>query len=293
MEIRNILIINHNMGYVLRMTSIPPKTVFVKNAELLKEIHNSKRTFCSYLEIQHANYDKIVQHVDEITDELIEAVRLKKSTPRGKPNIPLEMIPPEGIVIRVMTFEHIPIDPDRVRKPRNMAESYAKTTFPPFKHYVKEDGVLREVCRSHWIGGFENGHFSADHGRINDRLGRMFMLMVERYSRRGNFRGYSYIEDMRSQALMQLSQVGLQFDESKSDNPNPFSFYTTAIHNCFLRILGVEKKVQTIRDDLLIAAGAAPSSTRQIENELEYRFVTEAKPKRGAPKKVITPTILD
>jgi hypothetical protein len=257
--------------------------IFLKNADILREIHNSKKTFCSFIEPQYADYDEIVTDRDMITDELIETVRQRKATPRGKPHIPIDTIAPESIVFRVMTYEHIPLDPDRPRRNRNVENNYAKTSFNPFKHYIKIDGGLREVCRSHWNGGFENGHFSADHGRVNNRLAQMLILLVERYARRPNFRGYSYLDDMCGQALVQLSQIALQFDESKS--VNPFAFYTTAMHNCFVRVLNMEKRVQTIRDDLLIVAGAAPSNTRQIENELEYRFPSDGKPKRGAKKK--------
>jgi hypothetical protein len=240
------------------------------------------------MEPEHANFDTIVHNVSQITPELIEAVREKKAKPRGKPAIPLDEIPPESIVIRVMTYEHIPLDPDRVRKSRVTDQSYARTSFPPFKHYILSADGPKEVLRSHWEGGFENGHFVADNGRINNRLAMMFMLLVERYSRRGNWRGYSYVDEMRSQALLQLSQIGLQFDESKSDNP--FAFYTTAIRNCFTRVLNLEKKAQNIRDDMIIIAGASPSYTRQIDNELEYRFPSEKssdgpKRKAGAPKK--------
>ena len=61
---------------------------------------------------------------------------------------------------------------------------------------------------------------------MSDRLGYIFLMLVDRYSRRGNWRGYSYVDEMRGHALQQLSQIGLQFDELKSDNP--FAFYTTA-----------------------------------------------------------------
>ena len=69
---------------------------------------------------------------------------------------------------------------------------------------------------------------------------------------------------MQSQALMQLSQIGLQFDESKSENP--FAYYTAAITNSFTRILNIEKKNQAIRDDLLEMNDMNPSFTRQNEN---------------------------
>ena len=168
-----------------------------------------------------------------------------------------------------MTSDHIPADPNRTQKSRSTSKTLAHTTFKPFKHYRVIDGKPVEVLRSHWQGGIANGHFDAHGGKISDRLASMFMLMVERYGRRANFRNYSYLDEMQGQALVQLSQIGLQFDESKSDNP--FAFYTTAIRNCFVRVLNAEKKAQDIRDDLLIEAGSKPSSTRQLDNLLDQR----------------------
>jgi hypothetical protein len=66
---------------------------------------------------------------------------------------------------------------------------------------------------------------------------------------------------MKGQALLQLSQIGLQFDESKSSNP--FAYFTATITNSFTRILNIEKKMQNIRDDILEINGLNPSYTRQ------------------------------
>jgi hypothetical protein len=93
------------------------------------------------------------------------------------------------------------------------------------------------------------------------KLAMMFMKLCERYATRSNWRGYTYNEEMRGQALLQLSQIGLQFDESKSQNP--FAYYTAAITNSFTRILNLEKKNQNIRDDILEINGLNPSWTRQ------------------------------
>jgi hypothetical protein len=69
---------------------------------------------------------------------------------------------------------------------------------------------------------------------------------------------------MRSQALLQLSQIGLQFDESKS--ANPFAYYTAAITNSFTRVLNIEKRNQNLRDDILQMNNLNPSYTRQMAN---------------------------
>ena len=96
---------------------------------------------------------------------------------------------------------------------------------------------------------------------MTKKLAMMFMKLCERYATRSNWRGYTYNEEMRGQALLQLSQIGLQFDESKSQNP--FAYYTAAITNSFTRILNIEKKNQNIRDDILEMNGLNPSWTRQ------------------------------
>lgn len=76
--------------------------------------------------------------------------------------------------------------------------------------------------------------------------------------------GNTYNDEMRSQALLQLSQIGLQFDESKSQNP--FAYYTAAITNSFTRVLNIEKRNQNLRDDILEMNSLNPSYTRQNQN---------------------------
>lgn len=253
-----------------KITRAPVK--YVTNKELLAEIAKCKNSFCSFIDPEHSQYDTITGDLDTITreviDEVLEKINSKAETPRGR----------DGFIVRVMTHDHVPIDPERKRKSRVTNQNHAKTNFPPFKHFqLKErDGemIWTEVGRSHWVGGFENGYFTTDAGRMTDRLGRMFMMLVNRYSMRSNWRGYTYRDEMCGLALMHLSQVGLQFDESKSNNP--FAFFTTTIMHCFTRQLTLEKKNQTIRDDLLINMGMAPSYTRQIDDEMNH----------GAPKKI-------
>jgi hypothetical protein len=253
------------------------KAKYITNKELLAEIHRSKTTYCHFTDTKYAKFDAILAQGD-ITAEHAEAIREKLNNrprrPRATEAEPkIESI--HDLVFRVMTYEHVPLCSDKKRRSRAAAgEGHLRVNFPPFKHYrIDESGDVVEVGRSHWQGDLETGDFCLDKGRISNRLAAMFMLLVERYSRRGNWRGYTYVDEMRSSALLQLAQVGLQFDESKGDNP--FAFYTTTIQNCFTRVFNVERKNQNIRDDMLIMSGAKPSYTRQVEHELSQKFAAE------------------
>jgi hypothetical protein len=180
-----------------------------------------------------------------------------------------------------MTWEHIPTDAVKSKKVKASVEDdntdplteyddaavvlpskFVKVNFPPFQHYkIDEDGVPYCVGKSHWQGDLIKGKFNRDHGTMTRTLAHMFMKLCERYATRSNWRGYTYNDEMRSQALLQLSQIGLQFDESKSQNP--FAYYTAAITNSFTRVLNIEKRNQNLRDDILEMNGLTPSYTRQ------------------------------
>jgi hypothetical protein len=178
-----------------------------------------------------------------------------------------------------MTWDHVPEDISKRKKveidpadevivseyddPKEVAiVKYTKCNFPPFQHYkLNEVGEIVCVGKSHWKGPLDTGVFSRDHGQMTNKLAHMFMKLCERYATRSNWRGYTYNDEMRSQALLQLSQIGLQFDESKSQNP--FAYYTAAITNSFTRVLNIEKRNQNLRDDILEMNGLNPSYTRQ------------------------------
>ena len=167
-----------------------------------------------------------------------------------------------------MSFDHIPEDPGRKKNPKTIADTKEKLNFPPFVHYKFDDeGILQLVGKSHWIGGMENGHYSKSHGKATDNLAMMWMKLVDRYATRGNVRGYTYNDEMKGQAILQLTQIGLQFDESKSQNP--FAYYTAAVTNSFVRVINIEKRNQNIRDDILEMNDLNPSYTRQHAGEWE------------------------
>jgi len=271
-----------------------PRVNYLNNRDILKEIHASKNTYCWFRDrdLDH-QYDLILPTVDKINQRTIvearktRADRIKRETGNV---IDQKKIPNTDLVFRITAWDHIPKAPKKITKAeakkRKLEEildlddaqeddplaglidepvldmNHVRLNFPPFEHYRIDDAKTPYIVgRSHWRGDLATGEFCRDHGSMTRKLATMFMKLCERYATRSNWRGYTYNEEMRGQALLQLSQIGLQFDESKSQNP--FAYYTAAITNSFTRILNIEKKNQNIRDDILEINGLNPSWTRQ------------------------------
>ena len=299
---------------------------YLNNKDILKEIHKSKTTYCSYLDKSCIDYDMILDDISQITPELIEEAKVLRNERLAKEQqdielangnkkkldeflLPIDQILITDLVFRVMSWEHVPIDETKQKKSDAKAQEqyekelllfqfsddedtnetnfesitgptkYVKVNFPPFHHYKIEplsdaettfavlanlpNYKLRCVAKSHWKGDLQTGQFCKTHGQMTNKLANMFIKLCDRYATRSNWRGYTYNDEMRGQALLQLSQIGLQFNEQKSQNP--FAYYTASITNSFTRVLNIEKQNQRIRDDILEMNNFNPSYTRQNE----------------------------
>ena len=275
-------------------TPTAPKVNYLNNRDILKEIHASKNTYCYYRDpAVDSQYDIILPSLDKINQRTIAEARRNRADRLKREGTIVDpvKIPNTELVFRISCWDHIPMAekkiPKSAQKKKQKIEDLLefedepiddsldellddvvlnpvrqRLNFPPFEHWRLDENKERFcVGRSHWLGDLETGYFSKDHGDMTRKLAHMFMKLCERYATRSNWRGYTYNEEMRGQALLQLSQIGLQFDESKSQNP--FAYYTAAITNSFTRILNLEKKSQNIRDDILEINGLSPSWTRQ------------------------------
>lgn len=268
------------------------KQNYLNNKDLLKQIHISKNSFNSFVEPSYNQFDIILPSVDKINIRTIAEAKRNKAkrlstaeyerrkmagekVKQAECEVPYTSITKEELIFRIMTFDHIPDEPGRKKTPKTIADTKTKLNFPPFVHYkFNDEGELILVGKSHWVGGMENGHFSKDHGRATNELAKMWMKLCDRYATRGNVRGYTYNDEMRGQAILQLTQIGLQFDESKSQNP--FAYYTAAVTNSFVRVINIEKRNQNIRDDILEQNGLDPSYTRLHSGEWEAAQKREA-----------------
>ena len=272
---------------------MPRKRNYLNNRDILKQIHLSKMTYCAFVDpVTDNQQDYIVEDINDITPDIIELARHARAKRLSKlleEKIDVDTIDKTDVVFRVMTTEHIPLVPKKKVKENPAREEFnrviddldvgetldngieinedeimvpMKTNFHPFFHYrVDENDTPYIVGKSHWKGTLEDGEFCQTHGKTTDELAKMYMKLCDRYGTRSNWRGYTYNDEMRASALMQLIQVGLKFNELKSDNP--FAYYTAIVTNSFTRVLLNEKKMQNIRDDILEENGLAPSWTRQ------------------------------
>ena len=255
------------------------KVNYLNNRDLLAEIHKSKNTFSSYTDDGYDQFDVILPSIDKVnirTTAEAKRARAKRMSQKDyegrKANgekvkqaeceVDYKKIQKTDVIFRIMMFDHIPDQPGRKKKPKTVADTKEKLNFPPFQHYkFNENNELVCIGKSHWVGGMENGYYDKGCGQATNKLAMMWMKLCERYATRGNVRGYTYNDEMKGQAILQLAQIGLQFDESKSNNP--FAYYTAAVTNSFVRIINIEKRNQNIRDDILEMNHMNPSFTRQ------------------------------
>ena len=254
------------------------KVNYLNNKDMLLEIHRSKSSYCSFTDPIYHQYDLILADVAKINIRTIAEAKRARAKRIGDAEYQRrkaagekvkqadcevdykKMLKPD-LVFRIMTFDHIPLNGIRKKNPKTLADHRDKVNFPPFQHWKFDDkDELICVGKSHWKGDLIKGKFDKDAGQITPTLARMMLKLCERYATRGNVRGYTYNDEMKGQAILQLTQIGLQFDESKSDNP--FAYFTAAVTNSFVRVINIEKRNQNIRDDILEINGMNPSYSR-------------------------------
>jgi hypothetical protein len=171
-----------------------PKIKYLTNKDLLKEIHRSKNTYCSFTAPEYSSYDLIVPSLEKVNIRTIaeakrnRASRLAKEAheaavlaggkklPAKEFEIDYKKISKYDLVFRVMTFTHVPLAPGRKKTLKNTADSHEKVNFPPFQHWKFDDNDnLICVGKSHWKGDLTTGEFNKEHGKMTDNLARIYL----------------------------------------------------------------------------------------------------------------------
>lgn len=113
------------------------------------------------------------------------------------------------------------------------------------KNYVNNADLLKELELSH------------EQDRMTEELGKMLLLLAQRYVRVPRFARYIYTDDMEGFALMTLCKAWRAFDATKSNNP--FAYFTQCIKNAFFQYDNGERKQRDIKDEIRLSAGQNPS----------------------------------
>lgn len=105
--------------------------------------------------------------------------------------------------------------------------------------------------------------------KIPDKIGEYFLLIAKNLARSGRFAGYSWREEMVSDAILVMVKYARNFDPEKSTNP--FAFFTRCAWNCFIHRIGVEKKnlelMQVLREDAEELYGT------DLEGDEDYGYI--------------------
>lgn len=77
-------------------------------------------------------------------------------------------------------------------------------------------------------------------GTPSERLGEIFMDLVENYATKSNFSGYTYLDEMKSRAIFFLLKYSKSFNPDKSSNA--FAYCTQIVKNAFIQVINKENK---------------------------------------------------
>lgn len=314
------------------------KRYFLKNSNLLAEIHASKLTYCCYQTPEYGNYDIICKDYKLITPNVLKTFFEKQpdrdyiiirvmtdehvldycTFKNGKLNLQdLKMKPFKHYLLKKEDFEKVCTEsghnmdeievlnnhifdlkeekkdvnrnirlnklnkkkqePFKLRKDeidKEIKENFEKIKSLTSDFYENIKKYLTEVLRSHWSGEtIESGHYDVSQGRLTDGLVYMIMMLVEQYAKSGNWSGYTYIDDMKGSALVQLYDVALKFEES--EGLNAFAYMTQCVSNKFTAILNGEKNLSRIKSVIMQSIGYNPTFGEQTNATFKNVFYDE------------------
>lgn len=84
---------------------------------------------------------------------------------------------------------------------------------------------------------------------IPDYITECIMVIVRRYSSKPNFASYTYIEDMRSEAIEHCIRYCDRFNVKKYNNP--FAYFTQITYHAFLQFIAKEGRLAEYKFNLV------------------------------------------
>lgn len=106
--------------------------------------------------------------------------------------------------------------------------------------------------------------------RVSDRLGEMFYLIAFNLSNKNNFAGYTWKDEMVSEAVLTCIKYCKNFNPEKSKNP--FAYFTKYCYNAFRAYIKKQNKhgfiKQTLYDNMDMVEGDNYYTYKSLDYEL-------------------------
>lgn len=154
------------------------------------------------------------------------------------------------------------------------------------RHYINNRDFYDALCTY-----LNDCSIAEDQGKplpqVPNYVAKAFMLLCDRIGSRANFGSYSYLDEMKGDALLNCIAQVRSFNPQKSQNP--FAYFTTVIKNAYIRKIKSEKVQHYIKiknlDNLSVNDEIAGITTQQnLHNEITDEYVRDFESKNNVKK---------
>ena len=105
-------------------------------------------------------------------------------------------------------------------------------------------------------------------GKINEKLGEMFLLIARNLSNKNNFGGYTWKEEMISEAVLTCVKYCKNFDPDKGNNP--FAYFTKYCYNSFIGYIKKQNRHGDIKQTLYDNKELVPNDNVYAYRSIDY-----------------------
>lgn len=136
-------------------------------------------------------------------------------------------------------------------------------------HYVSNAKLTKAMTE--WIRSFE-----PDKPRppMPKYVGECIMMIVERFGRKYQFSSYSYLDEMKSEAIMTCVKYAHNFNPDKSQNA--FAYVTQIVSNSFIAIINNEKRLAELKFKMVKELN--PTLGKQDWNDIKLEDSSHGEP---------------
>ena len=201
----------------------------IAEEDMRREIYKSKLTYCSSAKDEHKYFDIHITHPKDVNNDFIDKVK------------EIEIEKEDKAVIRMNDLSLVPEGMLSTNK-NGKKEIKVECPIIPFRHYIHENGELKEVMRALWKGDLDTGEPSHTHGRMTEQLGK-YILEIANWHFYTKHQGKD--DEYLSFGIMHLYRKALRYDEIKGGKV--LNYYSRLLNTAMIdhyRILKRESKIK-------------------------------------------------